>query len=313
MEHEVEAAGEAMDVIRLTPSEVPDPDCLATRLAPPAGFRSLRPDNLSFHVGIGKADWELGGQPASLTPLLVARCARRPLVLLLDEAQTLDPDLGRLLLNAGQVVRAKAPFLLVMAGTPDLQRHLDTMSATFWSRARKLGIGRLDAASAAEALTRPLAELTPPVTFDASVLRQTMEESQGYPYFLQLWGAALWRAARAHGTTRIDDVVAAAAGSEFDPERTACYEDRYDELERSELLEVAARVAAGFDERATLRSRELNAVIAAALPAGHSTARVLACRDRLAGIGYVWKSPGEGNVWQPGIPSLMDYVRRQTA
>ena len=313
IEQEVAAAGEAMDVVLLTPSEVPDLDRLATRLAPPAGFRSLRPANLSFHIGIGKAGWELRGQPASLAPLLAARCARRPLVLLLDEAQTLDPDLGQLLLNAGQVVSAKAPFLLVMAGTPDLPRHLDTMSATFWGRAKRLGIGRLDAAPATEALTRPLAALTPPITFDASVLRQIMEKSQGYPYFLQLWGAALWRAAKAHGTTRIDDVVAAAAGSEFDPERAACYEDRYDELEKSGLLDVAARVAAGFDERATLRSRELNAVIAAALPAGCSTAQVLACRGRLAGIGYVWMPPGEGNVWQPGIPSLMDYVRRQSA
>ena len=312
-EHEVQAANEAMDVIWLTPSEVPDMDRLATWLAPPGGCKSLYPSKPSAHLGIGRAGWELGGQSASLTSLLVARCSRRPLVLLIDEAHTLDHDLGRLLLNVGQMVCAQAPFLLVMAGTPDLQRHLDQMSATFWTRARKLAIGRLDAAAASAAVTRPLAEQTPPITFDESALRRVIDESQGYPYFLQLWGAALWRAARRRGTNRIDEVLVAAAASDFDPERTACYEDRYDELERSELLDVAARVAAGFGARATLPSRELNAVIAEALPAGHSTAQVLDCRDRLAGIGYVWKPPAAGNAWQPGIPSLMDYVRRQMA
>ena len=305
---EVEASGGDFDVVWLTPSEIPDLNRLATSLVPPSRFTSLRPDTLSFSVGIGRLGWELGGQGRSLTLLLTARCTRRPLVLLLDEAHTLDEDVGQALLNASQTVSAEAPFLLAMAGTPGLQPHLNAMSVTFWSRAEKLGIGRLDEAAAALALARPLAEQTPAITFDEVALVRVVEESQGYPYFLQLWGAALWTAARSRDAARIDEPLVAVAAPEFGQQSSAYYEDRREELERQELLAVAAGVGAAFGGRATLRSGELNALIAEALPADNSTAQVLRCRDRLAAIGYVWKPPDAEDVWQPGIPSLMDYV-----
>lgn len=305
---EVEASGEDIDVVWLTPGAVPDLDGLATSLAPPARFASLRPDTLSLAAGIGRLGWELGGRSQSLIPLLTARCARRALVLILDEAHTLEREVGRALLNASQEVSAEAPFLLVMAGTPGLQPHLNTLSATFWSRAEKLGIGRLDEASAALALVRPLAEQVPAIAFNEGALVHVVEESQRYPYFLQLWGAALWATARARGATRIDGSLVADAASEFGRQRTAYYEDRREELERQELLAVAADVGVAFDGRATLHGSELNAVIAAALAGEGSTAEVLDCRDRLAMVGYVWKPPDAEAVWQPDIPSLMTYI-----
>ena len=308
LQRETEASGEDVDVVWLTPGEVPDIDSLATRLVPPGRFASLRPDTLSFSVGIGRFGWELGGQGGALTSLLTVRCARRPVVLLLDEAHTLDREVGRTLLNASQTVSAEAPFLLVMAGTPGLQPHLNTMSATFWSRAEKLGIGRLDEAAAALALVRPLAEQVPPIAFEDGALARVIEDSQCYPYFLQLWGAALWTTARARGTTLIDEPLIAAAAPEFGRQRTAYYEDRREELEREDLLDLAADVATAFEERSTLRSRELNTVIAGARPKDDSLAQVLRYRDRLAAVGYVWKPPDAEDGWQSGIPSLMDYV-----
>ena len=306
--HEIEAGGGDFDAVWLTPDGIPDLDHLATALAPPSRFASLRPDTLSVSVGIGRLGWELGGHGAALAPLLTARCARRPLALLLDEAHTLDREVGRALLNAGQMVSAEAPFLLVMAGTPGLQPHLNTMSATFWSRGEKLGIGRLDEAAAAAALVRPLAEQTPAIAFDEAALARVVEESQGYPYFLQLWGAALWTAARSRGAARIDEPLVAAAAPELGRQKSAFYEDRREELERHGLLAAAAGMAGAFGDRATLRSSELNAAIAETLAPDRSTAQVLECRDRLAMVGYVWKPPDGGDAWQPGIPSLMDYV-----
>ena len=305
---EIEASGTDVDVVWLTPGEIPDLDRLATGVVPPSRFASLRPDTLSLSAGIGRFGWELGGRSRSLTLLLTARCARRPLVLLLDEAHTLESEVGRALLNASQAVSSEAPFLLVMAGTPGLQPHLDTMSATFWSRAEKLGIGRLDEEAAALALVRPMAEQTPAIAFDEGALAHVVEESQRYPYFLQLWGAALWAAARSRAATRIDRSLVADAASEFSRQRTAYYEDRREELERQELLAVAAGVAGAFAGRATLHGSELNAVIAEALPGESSAAEVLGYRDRLAAVGYVWKPPDAEALWQPGIPSLMTYV-----
>ena len=127
----------------------------------------------------------------NLREKLTARCRKRPLAMLLDEAHTLDPGVGRMLLNASQQVRANAPFLLVLAGTPGLAAHLGAMNVSFWSRLGegRLGIGLLSDAAAAPpgrsaGGSRPRHRRRRP--------RPVVEESQRYPYFVQLWGAALW-------------------------------------------------------------------------------------------------------------------------
>ena len=307
---QVEADGD-IDTVWLTPSEASSLDELATALAPPARFGSLRPDEFSIQLAAGKLGWKLGGQRRALVPLLRARCRRRPLVAVLDESHTLSPDLGQVLLNASQAVCAEAPFLLVMAGTPGLQRHLNTMSATFWSRAEKLGIGRLDEQAAAAALERPLAAQTPAIACSPEALAEAVAASQGYPYFVQLWGAALWQVARDGETTEVDGSVAAAARTIVGRSQSAYYQDRCQELEREQMIDVAAELALAFADRTTKKRAALNKAIAAALPDGQdSTADVLRCRDRLADLGYVWNPPDADDAWQPGIPSLMDYVRR---
>ena len=42
--------------------------------------------------------------------------------------------------------------------------------------------------------------------------------------------------------------------------------------------------------------------------APRSGPEIVPARDRLALVGDVWKPPGAGSRWQPGIPSLMRYV-----
>ena len=309
---EIEAANFPVDVVLLTPDEFSSVDRLATALAPPRGFASLRLRSFAPSLGIGKRGRKLGAAPRSLAALLTVRCQRRPLVLLLDEAHTLDRGVGRALLNASQKVSAEAPFLLVMAGTPGLHAHLNTMSVTFWSRAAKLGIGPLEEADAAAALTHPFAELSPGVDFTESALRKVVEESQGYPYFLQLWGAALWKAARSRGALCIDEAMVADAKGAFRRERIAYYEDWREELERQNLLQLATRVADVFHGRQTLRGHELNAAIQAAT-GDESGDQTLDRRDCLATVGYVWKPPDAPDLWQPGIPSLMDYIQTHAA
>jgi len=101
----------------------------------------------------------------------------------------------------------------------------------------------------------------------------------------------------------IDDALVAVSQPRFERERSAYYEDRREELQRQGLLRLAARVAVAFDGAGMLREHALDAVIA-------EVARddVHVCRDALAGLGYVWKAPGDEDRWRPGIPSLMAYV-----
>ena len=242
-----------------------------------------------------------------LSERLIARCLRKPLVVLVDEAHTLEHDAGRLLLNVSQEVRAKAPFLLVLAGTPGLPAHLAAMNASFWSRLGKgrLGIGLLSGAAARAALVEPLAEHG--VQIDASVLDAVVARSQRYPYFVQLWGEALWDRHLATGAARLTAADAAAARPGVAARVTDYYQDRYRELETRGLLPEAVVAARLFRSAATTADRALDDALATT---GADAARRLAAREELNLLGFLWSPPGQLSpvVWVAGIPSLMAYV-----
>ena len=290
------AAGR-IEVTRLSPSR--------TRTVP-ALVDALLPARKLGVAGIGQAEW---AAPAlqDLSERLIARCRRRPLVVLVDEAHTLEPDVGRLLLNVSQEVRAKAPFLLVLAGTPGLPAHLAAMDASFWSRLGKgrLGIGVLSGAAARAALVEPLAEHD--VQIDAAALDAVVARSQCYPYFVQLWGEALWDRRLATGAARLTAADAAAARPGVAARITDYYQDRYRELETRGLLPAAVAAARLFRTAATASDRALDAALAAT---GADAARRLAAREELNLLGFLWSPPGQlpPVVWVAGIPSLMAYV-----
>ena len=320
-QREVEALDGGIDVLWRTPSDLPSVDAMATSLAPPGRFKSTLPDSLPLSTGIGRGGWELGDNLGTLAELLTLRCRQRPLVVLLDEAHTLDPVVGQALLNASQSASAQAPFLLVLAGTPGLEPQLNAMSATFWDRAEQLAIGLLDRTASEEALTRPFEGEAPPVTFGAAALARVLDDSQCYPYFLQLFGAALWDAVAADGETTIGGAVVTRAMGAFDDRRGTYYHHRRNELERAGLLDVASALARAFKTRDSLPQAEVDAAIASAdaasgprgidpssSPKANNRHQLIRIRDELAAIGYIWNPPGHRDVWRPGIPNLMAHI-----
>lgn len=317
-QRQVDALGGRIDLLWRTPGEIPNVDALATTLVPPGRFKSMLPDTLSLTIGIGRVGWELGNNPGTLAELLTLRCRQRPLVVLLDEAHTLDPVVGQTLLNASQSASAQAPFLLVLAGTPGLEPQLNAMSATFWDRAEQMAIGLLGRPASAAALTRPFEDETPPITFEAGHLARVIDDSQCYPYFLQLFGAALWDALVASGETMIGGADVARAAEVFRRRQRTYYHHRRNELERGGLLGVAVELAHVFGGRATIVQDEVDAAIADALGTGGAAAeasdpqRIIRIRDDLAAVGYIWNPIGEQDAWRPGIPSLMGYIEHPT-
>ena len=171
-----------VDVVRLTPRDVPTLDMLVERLTPRRGIGKLIPRKLAV-ASIGAAEWSQDDRTQrNLTQELVARCRKRPLAVLLDEAHTLDIDVGGALLNASQIVRMEGAFLLVLAGTPGLLAHFRAMNATFWERLGegRLGVGLLDGPAAADALIKPLAAHG--VSLNDDALKAVLEHSQRYPH-----------------------------------------------------------------------------------------------------------------------------------
>ena len=297
-----------VDVVWLTPSTIRDLNALASELAPPHRYRRLLPAQLSVSVGVGKLGWNIANEPRSLEQLLVARCQARPLVVLLDEAHTLTKDVGQPLLNASQRVRAAAPFLLVLSGTPGLWTHLYTMDASFWDRCQSIGVGRLAQDASADVLAKPLA---PDIVFEAAELQRVIDASQRYPFFLQLLGEAVWDEAARTGSTTVDAPIVDRALGLFKHNRDTFYQIRYGELGRSDLLLSAAEaVAAAFRGRDSLTERQFNRVIAESMPPGTESDLAIAQADRLKALGFAWIPPGRMEL-EPGIPSLMEFVRNK--
>ena len=298
-----------IDIARLLPSRIRNEQTVADALLPVSVIRKILPRRLGV-AGVGHAEWGASETAAQdLTDRLTARCRKRPVVVLVDEAHTLARDVGQLLLNVSQEIRASAPFLLVLAGTPGLPAHLGTMNASFWSRLGegRLGIGLLSDVATRTALVEPLAAHG--VSIDPGTLDAVVEHSQRYPYFIQLWGAALWRRRLASGATRLTAAHADAARPDVMARVTDYYQDRYRELETRGLLPAAVAAAPLFEiGGATASDHDLDAALAAT---GDDAAGRLAAREELNRLGYVWSPPGQlpPIVWTAGIPSLTTYVR----
>ena len=299
-----------VDVVAVTPSDIPTREVLTDLIAPPSGVAKLLPRKVGV-AAVGSVEWAPPARAVrNLGTKLTARCRRKPLAVLLDEAHTLDVEVGKALLNASQQVRDEAPFLLVLAGTPGLAAHLGAMNASFWSRLGegRLGIGLLSDAAARAALAEPLAAHG--VDIDDDALAAVVEDSQCYPYFVQLWGDALWKRHLAAGAIRLTSAHADRALSDVGARITDYYEDRYLELDQSGWLAVAERVAVRFRSTPTLTYEELKSAVTEGLPSLAAPGQEHAALAALQRLGFVWQPPGQLPPvrYEPGIPSLMAYV-----
>lgn len=220
----------------------------------------------------------------------------------------MDADLGHEILNTAQALQSEGrPLMLVLAGTPDLPRHLSSMDASFWSRGRQLPIGRLQPAASADAIRIPLEEHGRSI--EENALEQVVRESHGYPYFLQVWGELLWPAAP-NAPVTVADVDRARPW--FASLRDSYYDERYEELKRFDLVKVARRVATLFAGAELRPTGDVEKAVSATLRGAGSKDTREAC-NQLRDLGFIWRVIHDGVRWyEPGIPSLMGFVIRNS-
>ena len=300
----------SVDVLALTPRDIPAPQALMDALLPRRGLAKLLPRKVGI-ASVGSAEWApTGSRWRSLAKELAGRCRRKPLVVLLDEAHTLSLDVGGALLNASQQARAEAPFLLVLAGTPGLPTHLNAMDTSFWGRLGEglLGVGRLTETAARDALVKPFARHG--VAIDPEALAAVIENNQHYPYFIQLWGDALWQEHLANPNARLTTAATAAMQGPVAVRVAEYYEGRYQELAADGLLSAAAAVAPLFQGSTdgTASNQEIDSALVAA-GIEDAADRFAAC-EGLNRLSYMWRPPGQlpPVLWSVGIPSLTTYI-----
>lgn len=262
-------------------------------------------------ISFPRAEARLRRSGAGATARALAKLARRdPTILLVDEAHTLDPEVGGLLLHGVQTVALEGgPLLLVLAGTPDLTRNLRRMNAAFWERSAIHPLRRLDPAASAEAIRIPLEEAGKEIAADA--LESVVADSHGYPFFLQLWGKELWDQA-----CQISHPIGLAEVNRVRPElesmRNSFYLERYRELDESGLVAPAVALAEAFSGIESMDKTKVDEVLKVALAADGRTVTqeaLMQVRQELHNLGYVW-SPGGArkDLYVSGIPNLMSFV-----
>lgn len=124
-------------------------------------------------------------------------------VLLLDEAQVIRDETRRsgehplslLISSVVALQKAELPLGLVLCGLPTLTGNLLRARSYTERMFRAEEIGSLSSDEARDAFVRPPREVDSPVVIDDDLVETVIQEVEGYPYFVQLWGAELWDAA----------------------------------------------------------------------------------------------------------------------
>ena len=302
------------DILWTTPGMLDNPGKLVDLIVGDhaALRRKIQSAEFSINVGIAKANAQVDFSRRTLTldDLLQERCQHQPLILIIDEAHRLGPELGEDLLNASQIVRnAGNPFLLVLAGTPNLEATLGTANASFWDRGEIIPLGRLSPEEASQALAVPLQAAG--ITFAPDVMEHIVEQTHCYPFFTQVWGHCIAQRLQQTGEWMISMETIKAVEEEAIRKRNAMYQVRRNEIKKMRLLPVAESVAETFLQSGSsiLHESTLEEAIERGLAGDEPVTNegVMEKFEQLSHLGYIWQVSGA--YYEPGIPSLMSFIQ----
>ncbi len=166
-------------------------------------------EEVSLSLSFGsECEEDLAAELFATVELALAK-GRNGVILLLDEAQLVRDERDRrgehpLSLLIAPIValqRQELPIGLVLCGLPTLARSLQKAHSYSERLFRGEQIDSLEPAQALEAFTRPLEQTAR--SANPALATSVVEEVEGYPYFLQLWGSELWDAAELAGVEQL--------------------------------------------------------------------------------------------------------------
>ncbi|HEX4804623.1 MAG TPA: ATP-binding protein [Conexibacter sp.] len=249
----------------------------------------------------------------------LAAATRRGVLFMFDEAHEVfdQPRRGEYPLSAllSAIVAAQdqddppLPLMLVLCGLPSLAGNLRAARSHAERLFRADELANLSLAaddgtsSEAElALTRPIEG--GPIRFTRRTVKQVVRDVDGYPYFIQWFGEALWDAAADADSPVVDERMYAASRRlirrSLDRE---FYEGRYDEAPAADQLTLRAAASLGGE---TFTVAELNA----ALPSRKPNANAQSLK-RLTDASIVYRI--KQGKYGYTAPLFGDFLRREHA
>jgi len=225
-----------------------------------------------------------------------AQTAEVAVVLFIDELQYVEEDQLAVLISAlHRCAQRRLPITLIGAGLPQLIGRMGKAK----SYAERLfdfpEVGALNEDSAATAIIKPANEEH--VEIDGAAVDEIVQETKGYPYFLQEWGKHAWDCAKASPIT-LEDVnsastIAIAALDE------SFFRVRFDRLTPSEkkYLRAMADLGPGPHRSGDIAER-LNRNVRSVAPT----------RNNLIKSGMIW-SPNHGDTAFT-VPLFDEFMKR---
>lgn len=282
--------------------------------------------------------WHAGGSIVTGSGEGMSATDTSPLLVTIDEAQNLTGEVAVTIANLAQNINhSRTQICFILAGTPELMSHLvsvgpedpstgKTMTATFIARADKVYPDLLDKDASQDALLTPFQEENWQI--DDAVMNEILDDAQGYPWFIQLWGEGLWDNGLDDKT--INRAVMEAAKGKVIRERISVYQARLNELNEPlndavggrQVLLAARLVAERFlsQDNAPMSETELAQTLDTLEESGISSGDHKPLKMRFLHAGFLVEDPAYGETpdseqmyWRPGIPSLANFVIRSTS
>ena len=218
------------------------------------------------------------------------------LIVVVDELQYVPKgELAALTAALHRVAQRRLPILLAAAGLPQLRVQV-AEAKTYAERLFEFReIGALDERASRDALAKPVrarnADITP------GALKTIIDETQGYPYFLQEWGKHAWDLAE---TSPIDAEDTRRASKEVNASLDAgFFRARFDRLTPAQKRYLRAMAELGPGPH---RSGEIARVL------GRKVTSLGPTRAQLIAKGMVWSAARGDTAFT--VPSFDRFMRR---
>lgn len=225
-----------------------------------------------------------------------ARQGDTALVIFIDELQYVgEGELAALISALHRCAQSRLPVTVVGAGLPQLRGRAGNAK----SYAERLfdypEIGPLSQAEAAIAIVKPAEDEG--VKFEAEAVGLVVDQTRGYPYFLQEWGKHAWDVAEQSPITKLD--VERATGEAIAALDESFFRVRFDRLTPAEkkYLRAMAELGAGPHRSGDIAEK-----------LGRRVTALGPTRNSLIAKGMIW-SPNHGDTAFT-VPLFDEFMKR---
>lgn len=213
------------------------------------GAMKVKYEDVEFSLDLGEETGtaDSGDLEQDLTDLLLAVGAaakekKTALVLAIDEIQYLpEEQFAALIMALHKCTQRQMPVILIGAGLPQLVAQAGEAKSYAERLFEYPEIGPLDSQAARKAIVNPAKALE--VEYEEKAILHVLDQTKGYPYFLQEWGKHCWQAADSSPIKLSDAKFATqTAVTELD---SSFFRVRFDRLTPSEKKYLRAMAELG--------------------------------------------------------------------